>query len=124
MNQAFLTLLETPEPSVLAENAKRNQLQALFSVNRNRASANYDQPYPELADLFEAIAHKIQARSGARQIEERITGPAATYYNATYGANGTGQTPQQLLLRRFRGNDSSEPRLHAGSMRFTTSTLR
>ena len=91
LNQAFLTLLETPEPSVLAENAKRYQLQALFIVNGNRASANYDQPYPELAELFEAIEKRIQKAPVGRQIGERVTGVAATYYNAAYGSNGTGQ---------------------------------
>ena len=91
LNQAFLTLLETPEPSVLAENAKRYQLQALFIVNGNRASANYDQPYPELAELFEAAGKRMQAATVGRQIGERVTGVAATYYNAAYGSNGTGQ---------------------------------
>jgi len=91
LNEAFLTLLETPEPSVLAENAKRYQLQALFIVNGNRASANYDQPYPELAQLFEAIGKRMQVASVRRQIGERVTGVAATYYNAAYGSNGTGQ---------------------------------
>src|SRR5262249_34086079 len=46
LNQAYLTMLQTPEPSALAENAKRYQLQALLVVNGNRASANYDNPYP------------------------------------------------------------------------------
>ena len=57
---------QTPEPSLLAENAKRYQLQALLIVNGNRASANYDNPYPELADLFQAIGEAIDAESGRR----------------------------------------------------------
>ena len=89
LNQAFLTMLETPEPSVLAENAKRYQLQALFIVNGNRASANYDHPYPELADLFQAVAARLAADAGSR-IGERVVGVAATYYNAAFGSNGTG----------------------------------
>ena len=55
LNKAFVTMLKTPEPSVLAENAKRYQLQALLIVNGNRASANFDNPYRELGDLFQAI---------------------------------------------------------------------
>ena len=47
--------VQTPEPNQLVENAKRYQLQALLIVNGNRSAANYDNPYPELADLFEAI---------------------------------------------------------------------
>jgi hypothetical protein len=95
LNKAFVTMLQTPEPSLLAENAKRYQLQALLIVNGNRASANYDNPYRELGDLFQAIA---DARSGpqarlpqARLIDERLARTAATYYNASYGSNGTGQ---------------------------------
>src|SRR6185436_6889863 len=56
LNDAFVTMLKTPEPSLLAENAKRYQLQALLIVNGNRASANYDNPYRELADFFQRIA--------------------------------------------------------------------
>lgn len=91
LNQAFLTLLETPEPSVLAENAKRYQLQALFIVNGNRASANYDQPYPELAELFQAVEQKLETKARAQDMGPRLVGVAATYYNASYGSNGTGQ---------------------------------
>jgi hypothetical protein len=91
LNQAFVTMLETSEPSALAENAKRYQLQALFIVNGNRASANYDNPYPELTDLFRAVAAKIEPGGSARQISDRLVGVAATYYNAAYGSNGTGQ---------------------------------
>ncbi len=91
LNQAFLTLLETPEPSVLAENAKRYQLQALFIVNGNRASANYDQPYPELAELFQAVEQRLETRAETQRMRQRLVEVAATYYNASYGANGTGQ---------------------------------
>jgi hypothetical protein len=91
LNRAYLTMLETPEPSVLAENAKRYQLQALLIVNGNRASANYDNPYPELADLFQAIRATIDSSPASRLISERLTSVAATYYNSSYGSNGNGQ---------------------------------
>ena len=91
LNQAYLTMLETPEPSALAENAKRYQLQALFIVNGNRASANYDNPYTELADLFQAINERIDSSPANGLIAQRLVGVAATYYNASYGSNGTGQ---------------------------------
>ena len=83
-------MLETPEPSVLAENAKRYQLQALLIVNGNRASANYDNPYTELADLFQSIEKRLDADAVPSLISQRLTNVAATYYNASYGANGTG----------------------------------
>ncbi|HZN37016.1 MAG TPA: hypothetical protein VFB80_24465, partial [Pirellulaceae bacterium] len=72
------------------ENAKRYQLQALFIVNGNRSAANYDNPYPELADLFAAIGPLLESDS-ADLVGRRLTGAAATYYNASYGSNGTGQ---------------------------------
>src|SRR5262245_45351124 len=90
LNKAFVTMLQTPEPSWLVENAKRYQIQALLIVNGNRASANYDNPYRELKELFDAIA---DAGSGpqAQLVNERLSRAAATYYNASYGSNGTGQ---------------------------------
>src|SRR5205823_5819268 len=91
LNQAFRAMLETPEPSLLAESAKRYQLQALLIVNGNRASANYDNPYPELANLFQAISERIDSGPSGELISDRLTRAAATYYNASYGANGTGQ---------------------------------
>jgi hypothetical protein len=91
LNAAYLTMLETPEPSVLAENAKRYQLQALLIVNGNRASANYDNPYKELAELLEAIGAKLDSAPAAGLISRRLTDAAATFYNASYGSNGTGQ---------------------------------
>jgi hypothetical protein len=90
LNQAYLTMLQAPEPSQLAENAKRYQLQALMIVNGNRASANYDNPYPELADLLAAIGQLLDT-DAADLVSRRLTGAAATYYNASYGSNGTGQ---------------------------------
>ncbi len=59
----IVTMLQTPEPSLLAENAKRYQLQALLIVNGNRSSANYDNPYRELAELFQAIGERLDSQS-------------------------------------------------------------
>lgn len=91
LNQAYLTMLESPEPSALAENAKRYQLQALFIVNGNRASANYDNPYKELSELFDTIGARIDSGAASHLLAERLVGVAATYYNASYGSNGPGQ---------------------------------
>jgi HEAT repeat protein len=91
LNQAFLAMLEAPEPSALAENAKRYQLQALFIANGNRSAANYDNPYPELAELFGSIAERIETSPARQLMSERLTRTAATYYSASYGSNGTGQ---------------------------------
>jgi hypothetical protein len=97
LNDAFVTMLETPEPSHLAENAKRYQLQALLIVNGNRASANYDNPYRELEQLLQALAEATGGPQGTL-VSTRLTRAAATYYSAAYGSNGTGQlgysTPQ------------------------------
>jgi hypothetical protein len=98
LNEAFLTMLQSPEPSHLAEHAKRYQLQALLIVNGNRSSANYDNPYPELAPLLEAAGKAIESGPASELISDRLARVAGTYYNASYGSNGTGQlgyaTPQ------------------------------
>ncbi|MCI0357479.1 MAG: HEAT repeat domain-containing protein [Planctomycetaceae bacterium] len=90
LNQAYLTMIQTPEPSQLAENAKRYQLQALLIVNGNRSSANYDNPYPELAEFFATIGPLLDS-DAADLVSRRLTHVAGTYYNASYGSNGTGQ---------------------------------
>jgi hypothetical protein len=90
LNQAYLTMLQTPEPSLLAENAKRYQLQALLIVNGNRSAANYDNPYTELADLLAAVEPLLDS-DAADLVSRRLTGVAATYHSASYGSNGTGQ---------------------------------
>ena len=90
LNQAYVTMLQTPEPSQLVEQAKRYQLQALLIVNGNRSAANYDNPYTELADLLAAIDRLLDS-DAADLVSRRLTGAAATYHNASYGSNGTGQ---------------------------------
>jgi hypothetical protein len=90
LNQAYLAMLETPEPSALAENAKRYQLQALLIVNGNRASANYDNPYKELADLFQSLSSRLDSAPDSL-VGPRLVSAAATYYNTSFGSNGPGQ---------------------------------
>jgi hypothetical protein len=90
LNQAYLTMLQTPEPSLLAEHAKRYQLQALLIVNGNRSAANYDNPYTELADLLAAIEPLLET-DAAELVSRRLTHAAGTYHSASYGSNGTGQ---------------------------------
>jgi hypothetical protein len=91
LNEAYVAMLETPETSVLAESAKRYQLQALLIVNGNRAAANYDNPYTELADLYQMLGAKLRSNDATQLISERFTSVAGTYYNSSYGANGNGQ---------------------------------
>src|SRR6185503_4598770 len=73
LNQAYATMLQSPEPNQLAETAKRYQLQALLIVNGNRSAANYDNPYPELAELLEAIGPLLDSEAADR-VSERLTG--------------------------------------------------
>jgi hypothetical protein len=91
VNVAYLKMLQTTEPSHLAEQVKRYQLQALLIVNGNRSSANYDNPYSALADFLRAADEAIKSGPAADLASERLTLAAGTYYNASYGSNGTGQ---------------------------------
>jgi len=89
INAAFVKLLEQPEPSVLAENARRYQTQALFIANGHRANGSTDHQYPELAQLFEAISHRLDSRNTL--LEDRIVALAGTYYSMAGGDGGPGQ---------------------------------
>ncbi|HEV8146526.1 MAG TPA: hypothetical protein VGP79_09105 [Bryobacteraceae bacterium] len=90
LNQAFLTSLEKSEPSALVETAKRFQTEALFIANGQRANGSKEHQYPELAQLFAAIAKRLD--SGANPLlAARITKIAGTYYSMAGGDGGPGQ---------------------------------
>jgi HEAT repeat protein len=89
INQALLRELDRQESSVLAANAQRYQLQALFIANGHRANGSVDHQYPELAKLFEAISKKLDHPNDA--LVDRIVGAAGTYYNTAGGDGGPGQ---------------------------------
>jgi len=59
LNETFLDMLEKPEPSALAENAKRYQTEALFIANGQRANGSKEHQYPELTKLFDALSKRV-----------------------------------------------------------------
>ncbi|WP_031500482.1 HEAT repeat domain-containing protein [Bryobacter aggregatus] len=90
VNAAMVRALEREEPSVLAENAMRYQVEALFIANGQRANPSKEHQYPELAPLFDTISKKLDKQPSERLIE-RLTAIAATYYNQAGGDGGPGQ---------------------------------
>ncbi|MGH9631878.1 MAG: hypothetical protein ACRD7E_26530, partial [Bryobacteraceae bacterium] len=89
INDAWVRMLESPEPSVLAENAKRYQSQALFIANGHKANGSEDHQYPELEKLFEVLSAKLDKPS--EPLVSRITAIAGTYYGQAGGDGGPGQ---------------------------------
>ncbi|MEP7363900.1 MAG: hypothetical protein ABI972_11640 [Acidobacteriota bacterium] len=89
LNRSFLSMLESEEPSALAENAKRFQTEALFIANGQRANGSKEHQYPELTRLFETLDKKMDQPSPA--LARRIVNVAATYYNQAGGDGGPGQ---------------------------------
>jgi hypothetical protein len=100
INAAFVRALERPEPSVLAENALRYQTEALFIANGQKANGSKEHQYLELSELFETLAHRLDAQPNPYLIE-RLTNIAATYYSQAGGDGGPGQmgyvTPNSAL---------------------------
>jgi hypothetical protein len=90
LNDAFLAMLERPEASVLAENAKRYQAEALFIANGQRANPSKEHQYPELSQLFERLEAKLTA-SPDPLLVKRVVDIAATFYNQAGGDGGPGQ---------------------------------
>jgi HEAT repeat protein len=90
LNRAFLAALENEEPSVLAENARRYQTEALFIANGQRANGSKEHQYPELTRLFEAIDARLQSNPPPL-LARRLTAVAATFYNQAGGDGGPGQ---------------------------------
>lgn len=89
LNEAFLAMLEREEPSVLAENAKRYQTEALFIANGQRANGSKEHQYPELTRLFSALEKRVEA--GNPLLVRRVVNVAATFYNQAGGDGGPGQ---------------------------------
>ncbi len=90
INDSVLAALDRDEPSVLAENARRYQLAALFIANGQRANPSQEHQYPELAELFEAIRKRLESGAFPR-LAPRLTAIAGTYYNTSGGDGGPGQ---------------------------------
>src|SRR5258705_10050941 len=94
LNQAFLTRLEQPEQSALVETAKRFQTEALFIANGQRPNGSKEHQYPELAELFETIAPRLDSANNASgasgNLARRITKIAGTYYSIAGGGGGPG----------------------------------
>jgi len=90
VNASVVRALEREEPSVLAENALRYQLQALFIANGQRANPSAQHQYLELSELFEKVSKRLDVRPPAVMID-RLTAIAATYYSQAGGDGGPGQ---------------------------------
>lgn len=90
LNAAVIRALEREEPSILAENALRYQLEALFIVNGQRANPSKEHQYPELSQLFEELSRRLDGKAPDVMID-RLTAIAATYYSQAGGDGGPGQ---------------------------------
>ncbi|MFN8941379.1 MAG: HEAT repeat domain-containing protein [Acidobacteriota bacterium] len=90
VNRAVLRALERDEPSILAENSLRFQLEALFIANGQRANGSKEHQYPELSQLFERISKRLDTKPPEVMID-RLTAIAATYYSQAGGDGGPGQ---------------------------------
>ncbi len=90
VNAAVMRALERDEPSVLAENAMRFQIEALFIANGQRANPSKEHQYPELSQLFDSLSKRLDQRVPEILID-RLTAIAATYYNQAGGDGGPGQ---------------------------------
>jgi hypothetical protein len=90
LNAAVLKALDRDEPSALAENALRYQMEALFIANGQRANGSREHQYRELATLFDAIGGKLEA-GASRNLRRRLVDIAGTYYNTSGGDGGPGQ---------------------------------
>ena len=90
VNASVIKALERDEPSVLAENALRYQLQALFIANGQRANPSQQHQYPELSQLFERLSKRLDSKV-PDVLVDRLTSIAATYYSQAGGDGGPGQ---------------------------------
>ena len=90
VNAAVMRALERDEPSVLAENALRYQMEALFIANGQRANPSKEHQYKELSELFEGLSKRLDGRAPDVLID-RLTAIAATYYSQAGGDGGPGQ---------------------------------
>ncbi len=90
VNASVMRALERDEPSVLAENALRYQMEALFIANGQRANPSKEHQYKELSELFESLSKRLDGRAPDVLID-RLTAIAATYYSQAGGDGGPGQ---------------------------------
>lgn len=89
LNAAFLRTLESPESSVLAENAKRYQTQALFIANGHRSNPSKEHQYKELQTLFTTIGNRLEGSN--KRLRDRIVAVSGTYYSMSGHDGGPGQ---------------------------------
>lgn len=101
LNEAFVRSLEQPEPSVLAEAAKRYQTEALLIANGQRANGSREHQYPELAELVATLTSRLDSQPSPL-LTQRLSKIAATYYSTAGGDGGPGQmgyvTPKSAEL--------------------------
>lgn len=90
LNDAFVRNLERPEPSLLAEAAKRYQTEALLIANGQRANGSREHQYPELAQLIEKLNERLD-KGNSPLLQYRLAKVAATYYSTAGGDGGPGQ---------------------------------
>jgi hypothetical protein len=90
LNAAVMRALERPEANVLAENAMRFQMEALFIANGQKANGSKEHQYPELSQLFEALSARLD-RNPPAVLVDRLTAIAGTYYSQSGGDGGPGQ---------------------------------
>lgn len=90
VNASVMRALEREEPSVLAENAMRYQMEALFIANGQRANPSKEHQYKELSVLFERLSKRLDQKAPEVMVD-RLTAIAATYYSQAGGDGGPGQ---------------------------------
>ncbi len=90
VNASVMRALEREEPSALAENALRYQMEALFIANGQRANPSKEHQYKELSELFERLSTRLDGKAPDVLID-RLTAIAATYYSQAGGDGGPGQ---------------------------------
>lgn len=92
-NQAWIRMLERPEPNALVENSNRYSSQALFIANGHRANGSDKHQYKELAALFEALRERLEKSEPAVKelLARRLVGISGTFYQTAGGDGGPGQ---------------------------------
>lgn len=97
LNEAWVAALQRPEPSALAEMARRYSTASLLMVNGHIANQtggeNEDHQYSELADFY-TLAEKARQSASASErahLDRRLTAVAASHFQERGGDGGPGQ---------------------------------
>ena len=95
IQQAWTRKLLSPESNALVENCFRYQSHALFIANGHKANASEEHQYPELSLLFKSLESRLDDRSLADAVKDRLArrlvAVAGTFFNTTGGDGGPGQ---------------------------------